>query len=235
MITQEDFGIVMDLLLAAYGDKAFPVNDKAKMNKTLHLWSVMFEDDSPEEILVAVKDCIATLQFPPRIADIKGRIAQNRMAGQPTEMEAWTMVYKTVMGCDSLKTARDLFDKLPRIAQELVGMPEQLMDWKEVDGNKLVTVVASNFMRSYKVKAEREASYHALPADMQKVESWKLPKPAEKPKELPKPEKTDYTGMTPDQVVGFEIPTYMVSTVKQWMDMGLPRADIRSKCINWGA
>ena len=66
MITNKDMGEIIDLLTAAYGDKAFPVDDPKKMAKVVNLWSVMYQDDSPEEVLISVKDCIATLQFAPR-------------------------------------------------------------------------------------------------------------------------------------------------------------------------
>lgn len=234
MITENDFTEIMNLLLSAYGEKAFPTDNLEKMDKVLHLWTVMFKDDSPEEVLVAVKDCIATLQFPPKIADIKSRIAQSRLAGQPTEMEAWAMVYKAIAEATRIGKAQTLFDELPPIAQELVAMPEQLLDWHEVPGDKLTTVVASNFMRSYKVKAERQASYHALPADIQKHEEWKLPKEKEKPKELPMTQfKYDANGKRILNI-GFEPPDFMKTKVQIWMDLGVSDAEIRKGCVNWG-
>ena len=235
MITENDFTEIMNLLLSAYGEKAFPTDNLEKMDKVLHLWTVMFKDDSPEEVLVAIKDCIATLQFPPKIADIKSRISQNRMAGQPSEMEAWAQVYKVVMDVDSVTSARQAFEKLPPISKALVGIPEQLLDWKEADGKTLTTVIASNFMRSYKVKAEREASYHALPADMQKAESWKLPKVEEKPKELNAGRVVVQPGSDPDKVVGFEVPSYMRSTVERMIAEGKwTKQEIRNVCMKWG-
>lgn len=234
MITAENMETIMDLLVSAYGEKAYPLDDPKKMSKMKNLWNVMFQDDSPEEVLVAVKDCIATLQFPPKIADIKSRISQSRMAGQPTEMEAWAMVYKAIAEATRIGKAQTLFDELPPIAQELVAMPEQLLDWHEVPGDKLTTVVASNFMRSYKVKAERQASYHALPADIQKHEEWKLPKEKEKPKELPMTQfKYDANGKRVLNI-GFEPPDFMKTKVQIWMDLGVSDAEIRKGCVNWG-
>ena len=234
MITRENIGEIFNLLSANYGEKMFP-DDAKKMANVVNLWQVMFADDEPAEVLVAVKDCIASLQFPPKIADIKSRISQNRMAGQMTEMEAWTMVYKAIMDVDGLSSARKAFDKLPRIAQDLIGMPEQMLDWKEADGKTLTTVIASNFMRSYKVKAEREASYHALPADMQKAESWKLPKAEEKPKELKAGKVIVQPGADPDLTVGFELPPYMRPTVERMIADGKWTVDeIKQTCYRWG-
>lgn len=232
-MTIENIGEMLDLLETAYGkSKLYAETTKERM---LLLWETMFKDDDPLEIAVSVKDCIATLQFPPKIADIKSRISQNRMAGQMTELEAWTLVYKAIMDIDSINSARKAFEKLPKIAQDLVGMPEQMLDWKEADGKTLTTVIASNFMRSYKIKAEREASYHALPADMQKAEAWKLPKGAEeKPKELNKPQfKYGPDGKRMINI-GFEPPVYMLSSIEKWLDEGVPDIEIRRRCLNWG-
>ena len=152
-----------------------------------------------------------------------------------TEMEAWAMVYKAVMESTRIGKAQTEFAKLPPIAQELVALPEQLLDWHEASGEVLTTVVASNFMRSYKIKAQREASYHALPADIQKAETWKLPKEQEKPKELPMFQfKYDENG---NRVlnIGFEPPEYMMSSVKRWMAAGESDAEIRKACVNFGS
>jgi hypothetical protein len=104
-MTQKDINTMMDLLVAAYGEKAFPIDNPKKMAKVSNLWSVMFAEYEPAEVAVAVKDCIATLQFPPKIADIKSRMAQNRLAGQMTEMEAWALIRKAVEESNSRENA----------------------------------------------------------------------------------------------------------------------------------
>lgn len=174
MITQKDIGKMIDLLVSAYGEKAYPVDDEKKMAKTVNLWTVMFEDDDPLEVAVAVKDCIATLTFPPHIADIKSRIAQNRLAGQMTEMEAWNIISKAVEDADSKEKAQKLFDGFPKIIQRIVGNPAKLRSWRKVDDAEFETVIGSNVMRTYRTLAQREIGYHALPADIQEAESWKI-------------------------------------------------------------
>lgn len=184
---------MIDLLTAAYGEKAFPLDDAKKMIKVINLWTVMFEADDPLEVAVAVKDCIATLQFPPKIADIKSRISQNRLAGQMTEMEAWALIRDAVERSGSREEAQQIFDQLPMIIQRTVGSPSQLRGWRMIDDEQFETVTASNCMRTYKVLAQREAGYHALPADMQRLESWRIEQPEQaKLPEPPKPKKLAY-------------------------------------------
>jgi len=198
MMTKSDIAQVMDLLTAAYGDKAFS-QDPSQMQKVVNLWSVMFADDDPAEVLIAVKNCISTLQFPPKIADIKHRIAENRMAGQLTEMEAWALIRKAVEDSYSRSEAVTQFERLPKILQRVVGSASQLRAWRTVDDSDFETVTASNCMRTYRTLAQREAGYYALPADMQQAEAWRLPTTTKQPEALPAAPK-----------LSFEKPDWMV-------------------------
>ena len=233
MMTQNDIENVLDLLMTAYGEKSYPVDDQKKMAKIANLWSVMFVDDEPAEVLTAVKDCIATLQFPPKVADIKSRIAQNRLSGQMTEMEAWLLIRKAVEDANSREKAQQIYNALPPMIKKLCN-PSQLRAWRTVEDEQFETVVCSNVLRSYRVLLNREAGYHALPADIQKAEQWRIeaPKSAEKAPELPKPAPT-MENIT--QAIGFEPPYYMMPTVEQWIKDGLSAAEIRRNIMAWGA
>ena len=192
MITATDINMIMDLLVAAYGEKAYPLDNPKQMAKISNLWHTMFKDDDPAEVLIAVKNCIATLQFPPKIADIKTRIAQNRMAGQMTEMEVWNMIRKAVEESNSRENSQKIYDRLPKIVQRTVGSASQLRAWRSVEDSQFETVVASNCMRSYRTLAQREAGYYALPEDMQQAESWRIEGPAQTAPGLPKPAPVAY-------------------------------------------
>lgn len=176
MITGKDISTMMDLLVAAYGDKSFPTEPK-QMAQVANLWSVMFKDDEPEEVLLAVKNCIATLSFPPRIADIKSRIAQSRMEGQLTEMEAWHVIRNAVREASNRTDANKEYTKLPPILQKCVGNPSQLMAWHGVSIDTFEGVISSNVQRSYRELAKNEAMYNALPKDMQSFQSYLNPIP----------------------------------------------------------
>ena len=179
MITNQDITQIMDLLIAAYGDKAYPIDSPQKMAKTANLWSVMLQDDEPREVLLAVKNCIATLSFPPKIADIKSRIAQSRMAGQMTEMEAWSSIRDAVRSAKNRTEANQAFMKLPLILQKCVGNPSQIIAWCSVSTDTFEGVIASNVQRSYRELARREATFYALPKDMQSEQSYLNPTPKE--------------------------------------------------------
>ena len=197
MMTIENIGAMLDLLEAAYGSGFYKDTDREKV---LKLWTVMFADDDPAEVLIAVKDCISTLQFPPKVADIKSRIAQNHLAGQMTEMEAWAIIRDAVEHAISYPKAETLFEQMPKILQRVVGSPSQLRAWRAVDDSEFETVIASNCQRTYRTLAMREASYHALTSDVQESETWKIN--GAKNAALPEPE--------PPVKLAYEKPEWMI-------------------------
>ena len=176
MITRENMGEMMELIQAAYGDKAFP-EDPKKLTKVMNLWAVMFQDDEPAEVLFAVKNCIATLSFPPKVADIKSRIAQARLEGQMTEMQAWSEIRKAVKNAGTYSEANEAFTSLPSILRKVVGEPSTLNAWRKVSIDTFEGVIASNTQRSYRELARREAEYYALPKDLQTEQSWLVDEP----------------------------------------------------------
>ena len=188
MMKVEDIGMMLELLESAYGNAFYKDTDQSKV---LKLWTVMFAEDDPAEVAVAVKDCIATLQFPPKIADIKSRIAQNRLAGQLTEIEAWTIACEAVNNATSRAEAERVFETLPDVVKKTLASPSTLRAWRVIPDEQFQTVTMSQFCRTYRTVAEREANYHALPSDIQKLEQWKIDG-APKPEALPAPEKLKY-------------------------------------------
>ena len=60
-------------------------------------------------------------------------------------------------------------ERLPPVVQKLVGNPRQLYEWSMMDSEKVDTVVASNFQRSYKVRAKHEREMLSIPADVKQA------------------------------------------------------------------
>ena len=56
--------------------------------------------------------------------------------------------------------------ELPPILQRVVGGPEQLAAWEQVANEDIDTVIQSNFMRSYRARAQQEREFQALPQDV---------------------------------------------------------------------
>jgi hypothetical protein len=144
-----------------YKDKS-----KQELQAVVNLWHDMFKDDDAGLVANAVKMFIASDNkgFPPVIGQIKNRLVQLTNPEQMTEQEAWNYVKKAVMR--SGWHAEEEFEKLPPIIKKLVGSSTQLKEWALMETDNFDTVVGSNFMRSYKVKAKSETEYKALPSDI---------------------------------------------------------------------
>lgn len=58
------------------------------------------------------------------------------------------------------------FEELPEELRLIVGSPEQLAEWEQLDINRLNTVAQSNFMRSYRGIREERERLAMLPSDV---------------------------------------------------------------------
>lgn len=187
MMTAVNIGDMLDLLEITYGKKV--IYAESTREKIISLWGTMFSDDDPAEVAIAVKDCIATLQYAPKIADIKTRIAKQKMSKQMTEMEAWQTVARAIESAVGYNESLEAFRNLPPTIQKLIGSYKTLRDWRSIEKAQLNTVVMSGFVRSYREEMQKQYQYYTLPADIQKqsqhlIEAPNLELPA------PKVEKT---------------------------------------------
>jgi len=163
-MTRQQIGAIMDILHAAYPQFYKGMSDEENKN-VLNLWATMFADDAPEVVANAVKALICNKKdFPPDIATVKAYIGKITQPDEMTEQEAWAFILKAVT--NSAYDSAKQFKALPPVLQRLVGSPRQLWEWSQIDADQLNTVIASNFMRSYKVRAASEREVLALPADV---------------------------------------------------------------------
>lgn len=175
---------IMSVLKAAY--PAFYRDMKrADAEAAVALWTEMFKDEPAEVVAMAVKAHIATdlKGFPPHIGAIKEAISKLRTPDEMTELEAWAIVREAINGASvdpssvcrmegpryGKTTARINFDKLPPLLQRLVGSPQQLAEWAQMDDSTLASVVASNFQRSYRARAKHEKEFLMLPTDVKQT------------------------------------------------------------------
>lgn len=150
--------------------EAYPMyyRDKSKeeLGTAVNLWTEMFADDDVNLVKAAVKSFIANdiKGFPPVIGQIKASLHKLTQPVQMTEQEAWTLVSKAIS--NSTYNATSEYEKLPKVLQRVIGSPSQLKEWSQMEVDAVQSVVASNFMRSYKVKSANEQEYQKLPNDI---------------------------------------------------------------------
>ena len=149
----------------------------ADKDKVFKAWYRMFADDDFDEVKRAVVAYICTETFAPTVAGIKTIMAENRMAGQMTEMEAWQAICDAVDYSTNREEARKHYDALPSLLKKLVVSPSRLIAWRRLDENTFEGVIASNVQRSYRELARREAVYYAIPGQLQAEQQWRIEGP----------------------------------------------------------
>lgn len=167
-MTREETLDLLSILKAAYPNFYRDMTRK-DADYVIGLWSEMFKDEPVEIVALAVKAHIATDKkgYPPHIGAIKDAIVKIQQPDEMTEIEAWGLVQKALR--NGYYGAQQEFDKLPPVIQRLVGSPNQLREWAQMDAETVASVVASNFQRSYKVRAAKEREFLALPSAVQET------------------------------------------------------------------
>lgn len=159
---------IMSVLRGAY-PQFYRNTTKQDALDTVNLWAEMFQDDPVELVAAAAKALIVTdaKGFPPSIGAVKEKLRQIAQPAQMLPAEAWAVVWRAVQR--SGYNSRSEFEKLPDTLKRLVGSPEQLKAWSQMDANTVQSVIASNFQRSYQARAKQEADFQALPEDVKKT------------------------------------------------------------------
>ncbi len=155
-MTKQEALTVLAILKTAY-PSFYKDYSKEELNAAVELWASMFVNESGKVVLEAVKSLICTLKYPPTIADVKEKIELLTQPDQMTEMEAWSLVRKAMNVSDFVKS----YNSLPPTIRRIVGSASQLKEWAYTEGD--ISVISSNFMRSYRARAAHERELTRLP------------------------------------------------------------------------
>lgn len=165
------------------------------IRSTARLWQRMFANDEYAQVEAALTAYIATdtKGFAPSIGALKERLAQMRMGGESSGLEAWMLVKAALR--NGLYGYEREFARLPEDVRAAVGDARVLRDWAMMDETTVDSVVMSNFMRGYRARAGHVREMQKLPEDVRAMfaavgEAMRLPaaKDGEKPAARPLPE-----------------------------------------------
>ena len=167
-MTREDTIKILAVLRGAYPAFYRDIT-KQEAESTIALWMSMFDEEPYELVGAAVKAFIAgdSKGFPPSIGQVKERIRQITQPEEMTEQEAWGYVSKAIS--NSTYGSEEEFAKLPPEVQAVVHDPGQLRQWATSPADSVETVIASNFMRSFKAKQKATKEYLALPTEVKRL------------------------------------------------------------------
>lgn len=134
--------------------QSFQKMDNFELTNFMDLWNEMLKDYTYNEVAIAVKTYIATdkSHFIPSIGDVIDLIHKhNKRAAVGKELnenDAWAMVYKAITKANYY--AEEEYNKLPEECKRAVGNPAMLREWAQLQTDEVNTVVASNFMRTFR-------------------------------------------------------------------------------------
>lgn len=136
---------------------------KEDLSLVTKLWQKMFAEESYWTVAAAAEllICTKTDSYPPSIGAVKEHIRELSAPAPTGEQAAWALVMKAASR--GIYHSREEFDALPEDVRAAVGTADQLHSWALMDSEELQTVVASNFMRTYRQIAKRTALLQALP------------------------------------------------------------------------
>ena len=135
----------------------------------IDLWSRQFADYEYVVVNAALDAYIAVDEQnrAPNVGVLKALIRKMTQPDEMTEQEAWEMVAKALR--NSGYNSSEEFEKLPDHIKRVVGSPNQLREWSQMDTETLHSVVASNFQRSYRARVKSDKEYMAIPASVRQT------------------------------------------------------------------
>lgn len=136
------------------------------LEKTTTLWQRIFANDSMKDVRLAVLAYASNDErgFPPPIGALKAYIHKMH-DDSPNEQEAWQVVRKAI-GNSSYHSVEE-YDRLPDTMKRCVAGPQFLRDCADMDADQLDTVVASQFMKTYRAEKAKMAEVQKMPVAIQ--------------------------------------------------------------------
>ena len=181
-MTKDQFKILVKAMKAVYTNPGFiPDND------AFDVWYSMLKDLDYALASRSVQMHMQTEETPPTVAGIRKQSAKLKAdeTDDLNETAAWSLVLKAIRR--STYYSDEEFAKLPPVVQRAVSSPRQLREWatlEDVDG-KTLTVIQSNFQRTFRAEQQKERERNKLSPDVLKLmRPLNNPKIEDKPKEL---------------------------------------------------
>ena len=181
-MTKDQFKILVKAMKAVYTNPGFiPDND------AFDVWYSMLKDLDYALASRAVQMHMQTEETPPTVAGIRKQSAKLKAdeTDDLNETAAWSLVLKAIRR--STYYSEEEFAKLPSTVQRAVASPKQLREWatlEDVDG-KTLTVIQSNFQRTFRAEQQRDRERNKLSPDVLKLmRPLNNPQIEDKPKEL---------------------------------------------------
>lgn len=159
-MTRKETAQMLALLSASYPRFGLKTDELA-----LSAWHEMLQDLPGNVVAVAVKRMIATLKFPPTIADIRGAVADaTRDAnGTLSAGDAWRKVRKAISNYGFYRPD----EARAYLGEDVWRTVEMVGGWSEICvGEDSETVLSAQFERRYNAMINQQAERIQIPASV---------------------------------------------------------------------
>lgn len=142
-MNKKEFAVGIKILEDAYTN--FHVSDTDSKMST---WYELLKDIGRDQFIDGIRRAILTNKYPPTVAELRALMCHHT---EITETEAWGYMSKALS--NSVYHAAEEWARLPESVRAIVS-PDLMREWALLDTESVQTVIASNFMRSYKAKTK---------------------------------------------------------------------------------
>lgn len=148
---------------------SYPNFKPSDLSETVDIWNMMLDEYTYNQIAGALKSYILadSTGFAPSIGQLIAKVKTIEEPAQLNESEAWGLVSKAIR--NGYYGAVEEFSKLPPLVQKAVGSPDNLRNWSQTNLESVETVIQSNFLRSYRIEAQRAAEISKMPSDIKNM------------------------------------------------------------------
>jgi Loader and inhibitor of phage G40P. len=170
-MNREETVRILEGISGAYPNFLKSVSEK-ELSHMADMWASVFTDDPFELVAAGTKAFITadTKGFAPVPGQIKAKMQLIQNPNEITEMEAWGLVHKAIRSGESTGhgiSCRKAWEELPEDIKNIVSSGE-LSQWAVTDSSQM-SVISSNFMRSYTARMTQKKEYEKLPLDVRAV------------------------------------------------------------------
>ena len=164
-MTKEETAKVVFYIKGAYPGYYLKVDADAFKNQ-IKVWHDILGNEPFDRVMAGVKSaiCAGTNGFPPSLDMVIEYMHRAENPGNRSGIDAWRLVCRAINSPrDQMKAA---FATLPETIQHVLGSPDTLLAWGNVDTEHFETVIQSNFLRSYESQVRREHIEHKIPENL---------------------------------------------------------------------
>lgn len=150
---RQDVIKLLSILKTAY-PRFYANMTKEDANEAIELWTDMLKDCDTKVVMIATKNLINTLQFPPTIADIKNEIYKLTKQNEKSDIELWNELKDAMR--NGIYYADEIFPTLSQELQLFLGNPASLKELAMMDIEEIDSVQKGIFLKQMPILKQRD-------------------------------------------------------------------------------